>query len=70
MIITSRDLELAGLKTKRQWIKTKWKSVECLASSNGLCYSTWYKRLLKGESPEVAASYPPCPIKGRKVKKD
>lgn len=68
MKVTCRDLALAKKKARREWIKTEWKEVESIAKENNLCYSTWYKRVQSGKSPEYAASYPPCPIKGRKTK--
>ncbi len=68
MFVSERDMRLAGAKTKRQWVRTMWNTVEAIAISNGLCYSSWYKRVQSGKNPVEAASYPPCPIKGRKEK--
>lgn len=70
MFISERDKLLAKKKAKRQWIRTEWKSVEEIAKENNLCYSTWYDRVKAGKLPAEAASYPPCPIKGRKMKKE
>lgn len=69
MKVTNRDLRLARAKAKREWVRTQWREVEEIASQQGLCYSTWYDRVRSGKSPLEAASYPPCPIKGRKIKK-
>lgn len=69
MKISNREVSLAKKsKAKREWIRTEWKEVESIANANNLCYSTWYDRVQSGKSPAEAASYPPCPIKGRKVK--
>lgn len=70
MKFTSNELSIArSTKTKREWVRTEWRSVESIAKEHGVCYSTWYDRVAQGQTPERAASYAPCPYKGRKMKK-
>lgn len=70
MKISRNDIKIAkSARAKRQWIRTEWTDVEEIAKENGVCYSTWYDRVSQGKTPKQAASYSPCPYKGRKMKK-
>lgn len=52
MKITLSEMKHVNKRMKREWKKTCWKDVEDVAR---VCYSTWYKRVAKGEDEWEAA---------------